>query len=104
MITNLGECYDAFAIRGRGLVLGFILYTDADFEVGQKVIGKIVKNGQVVREVGCELGIVLSGKRHRYDMSPVSLIIGEPIEKSEVVGHEVHLVCDYEFWQPDSSF
>jgi len=103
MIAKLGTCQDAFNIKGQGVVLGFTLYTKDTIPLGEQVKAKLIRDGTEVDEINCEFGCVLAGKRHRYDMNPVSLIATGDIKKSDIIGCDVYLLCNYEFWQPEMS-
>jgi hypothetical protein len=101
MICKLGKCIDAFDIKESGLILAYELYSSDNITHYSKVKAKIIKEGVEVQEVNCVLGYVLSGKRARYDMSRYSITITEKIDKKNIIGSEVYLLCEYNFWQPD---
>ena len=71
MVAKLGRCRDAHAVKGQGLVLGYALYSKDEVRYGERVVGKLIHNGIEVGEVTCEFGFAISGKRDRYDMTPV---------------------------------
>ena len=101
MTCKLGKCIDAFNVKGRGLILGYELYSSDNISHYSEVKAKIIKEGVEIQEVNCVFGYVLSGKRDRYDMTRYSITVTEEIDKKIIIGSEVYLLCDYNFWQPN---
>jgi len=100
-LASLGKCNDAFEIRGRGIVLGYLLYAKDSIKTGERVKAKIVKEGREIAEANAEFGIVFGCKRHRYDMATISVTIVDSVSKTDLIGSNIYLECDYEFWQPN---
>ena len=101
MVAKIGICRNAYEVAGGTLVLDYCLYTESSVPQGEKVTAKLLSDGVEVGEIACEFGLVLSGKRQRYDMQQVSLLATGGAKKSDVIGKDIYLLCDYEFWQPE---
>ena len=97
MSAKLGTCHDAFKLNGDRLALGHQLYAPNHIKLGEEVIVKTISDGIEIAECKGEFGMVLEGKHCRYDMAPVSLTLRGSMSKSDVVGREIHLICEYEF-------
>lgn len=65
-----------------------------------------MRDGKEKYQAKCQAVELIIHKRHRYDLIPISLIISDTISKTEVIGSNIYLICDYLFWLPncDSNF
>ena len=101
-LTKIGQCLDAFDVKGRGTILAFHLYAPkGKIKHGQKTKISLCKQGNELGVFEGEYAIILSGKKHRYDMDPFSLVICENGKKTEAIDSTVYVHDDIDFWIPE---
>jgi len=102
MTTSIGICNDAFHIQERGLILAYHLYAKSDYITNDKITAHIVLNGKETHTIDVVLSPIIGGKRHRYDLTPYSLLVTDEIPKDELIGAKIYLESNIEFWQSES--